>query len=91
MSGTSFILSYVYDCEIEYHGSNGMKHNISQYGLKYLFINHDYENAVMPVAYMHINLPLYIYSKMAQDQSKGKIFLRITKRRIIMTQKVINF
>ena len=73
-----YMTSYKYDCELEFHASNGEAIKKKKEGFKYLFVSHNYSDAVMPIMYLNINLFANVYNGMVPDQGKGKLYLKLS-------------
>lgn len=78
----SFVTTFTYECEAAYNASNGRSYDIIKEGIKYIYIDHDYQNKIMPIIYMRLNVKPEIYSKMVPDQGKGKIYLKLYRTRV---------
>ena len=78
------VTAYRYECELEFHGSDGKTSlEIQKEGLKYLTITHNYDEFIMPVMYMKVKLFPHVYNAMVPDQGKGKIYLNLIKTKIL--------
>ena len=82
MAKKSFITTFTYDCEVSFNDAeNNTSTSILKECVKYLLIEHDYRNRIMPVIYMKVNLTPSLYNKMVPQQGKSKIFLNLTRVR----------
>ena len=78
----SFVTTFVYDCEMAYNSSKGKSYSIFKDAIKYIYIDHDYQNKIMPIIYVKLNVKPDVYSKMVPDQGKGKIYLKLYRKRV---------
>ena len=75
--GKSFITTFIYDCELAYNSSSGTSEDIPKEFIKYIIVEHDYNNRIMPIMYIKLNLIPSVYNQMVPDQGKGKIYLKL--------------
>ena len=78
----SFVTTFTYECEVAYNSSSGKSYDILKEGVKYIYIDHDYQNKIMPIIYMRLNVKPDIYAKMVPDQGKGKIYFKLYRKRV---------
>lgn len=79
--GKSFITTFIYDCELAYNSSSGTSEEIQKEFIKYIIVEHDYNNRIMPIMYIKLNLIPSVYNQMVPDQGKGKIYLKLYRTR----------
>ena len=76
--------SFSYDCEVSFN-YQGQSYEIIPGCIKYIIIDYDYKNAIMPIIYLKASLPAKIYNKMVPAQGgKGKLYFKLyrTKKNV---------
>lgn len=81
--GKAFITTFIYECELAFNSADGSSTEVLNDAVKYITIEYDYRNSIMPVIYMKVNLKPSIYNKMVPEQGKSKMYLKLyrTKRK----------
>ena len=92
--GGFFILAvqctYGYNMEMAYISSNNLEKGIISECIKYVYIEYDYDNCIMPIITMKVTLPSELYEPMRDDQGKGTIMLNIYKFKTSVSTSDIN-
>ena len=68
--------SFKYDCELSFN-YNGKSKDIMKECVKYIIIDYDYKNKIMPIIYIKASLPAEIYNAMVPLQGKGKLYFKL--------------
>lgn len=78
----AFITTFKYECEVYFNNSetNTAKEILSNC-IKYILIEHDYKNRIMPIIYLKLTLTPSLYNAMVPQQGKSQIFLNLTRTR----------
>jgi len=79
--GKSFVTTFSYDCELAFNSVDGTSTEILPEWMKYIAIEHDYANKIMPVIYIKVNINPTLYNKMVPEQGKSKIYAKIMRTR----------
>lgn len=75
----AFQSSYRYTVEMSYIDSNNKEFRILPECISNIVIDYDYDNHIMPILYVILNLELPIYNRMQDTQFAGKILLSLYK------------
>lgn len=67
---------YNYECEMSFN-LNGKSSNILKDYVKYMVVQYDYKNRIMPIIFVNISLPAQLYNIMVPNQGIGKIYLKL--------------
>ena len=68
----AYYSAFLYDCEMSFNLKN-KSYDILPQVVKYIIIDYDYRQRVMPVIYINLNLEPALYNKMVPNQGVGKI------------------
>ena len=83
----AYYSAFSYNCEISFN-LNNKSTDILPETVKYIIIDYDYRQRVMPVIYMNMNLEPSVYNKMVPNQGKGKIYFKLYRRNVSSTSAV---
>lgn len=72
----SYQASYKYECELSlnYEGSSTP---IMKEFVRYIIVQYDYKNRIMPIIYIRLGIPASIYNMMVPLQQKAKLYLKL--------------
>lgn len=68
--------SYKYECELSLNYNNEHMKIMKEF-VRYIIVQYDYKNRVMPIIYIRVALPPSVYNKMVPLQQKAKIYLKL--------------
>ena len=68
--------SFKYDCELSFNYNSKSK-DIMKECVKYIIIDYDYKNKIMPIIYIKASLPAEIYNAMVPLQGKAKLYFKL--------------
>ena len=83
----AYYSAFAYNCEISFN-LNDKSTEILPETVKYVIIDYDYRQRVMPVIYLNANLEPAVYNKMVPNQGKGKIYFKLYRRNVSSTSAV---
>ena len=67
--GKAFISTFTYECELAFNKEGEDKAiEIPKQCIRYITVDHDYENKMMPLIYINVNLLPSTYNKMVPEQ-----------------------
>lgn len=80
--GKAFISTFTYECELAFNKEGEDKAiEIPKQCIRYITVDHDYENKMMPLIYINVNLLPSTYNKMVPEQGKSKMYLKLYSTR----------
>ena len=83
----AYYSAFLYDCEMAFNLNNKYTEILPQ-TVKYIIIDYDYRQRIMPVIYMNINIEPELYNKMVPNQGVGKIYFKLYRRNVSATSAV---
>ena len=83
----AYYSAFAYNCEISFNLNNKSTEILPE-TVKYVIIDYDYRQRVMPVIYLNANLEPAVYNKMVPNQGKGKIYFKLYRRNVSSTSAV---
>ena len=72
----SYQSSYDYECELSFN-LNGKPSNILKECIKYIVVQYDYKNRIMPLIFINVALSAQLYNIMVPNQGIGKMYLKL--------------
>lgn len=79
--GKAYVTTFTYECELAFNSSDGTSMDIVKECIKYILIDHDYSKNIMPIIYIKAALQPSVYNKMVPEQGKGKMYLKLYRKR----------
>ena len=81
---SAYQASFKYNCEVSFNYDNTAIRILPEC-IKYIIIDYDYKNTIMPIIYIKASLPAKTYNKMVPAQGgKGKLYFKLyrTKKNV---------